>query len=147
MAKDAILANVAGVSPCQVMAEQIFILADHDRTGSYEVFVHEAAAGAGPPPHSHPWDEAFFILDGEVEFNFAGRSTKLAAGGFLHVPAEMVHAFRYASPTARILGITSRKGAAAMFTALDRECGAAPDMTKVIAVLTGHHVQIAAGPE
>jgi quercetin dioxygenase-like cupin family protein len=125
------------------MAERISVLADHDRTGSYEIFLHEASEGAGPPPHSHPWDEAFYVLDGEVDFDFAGRSRKLAAGGFLHVPAGTVHAFRYASPTARILGITSREGAVAMFSALDRECGAAPDMDKVVKVLSGHRVRLA----
>jgi hypothetical protein len=55
----------------------------------------------------------------------------------------MVHAFRYASPTARMLGITSGAGATAMFADLDRECGAVPDMGTVVDVLKRHHAELA----
>jgi quercetin dioxygenase-like cupin family protein len=143
MSKDLIIADSTTIIPRQVLAERITILADHSQTGSYEVYVHDASEGAGPPPHSHPWDEAFYVIHGEVDFDCGGTSKKVTAGGFVHVPAGMVHAFRYASPTARILGITSGEGAAAMFTAVDRECGPAPDMDKVVAVLTRHRLKLA----
>jgi len=146
MTKELIITDTNSIAPCQVLAERITILANHRQTGSYEVYVHDAAEGAGPPPHSHPWDEAFYVLDGEVDFECGGTRKKVMAGGFVHVPAGMVHAFRYASPTARILGITSGEGASAMFTDVDRECGTAPDMSKVIAVLNRHHVEVASEP-
>jgi quercetin dioxygenase-like cupin family protein len=143
MNKDAIITDITSIVPCQVLAERITILADYSQTGSYEVFVHDAPEGSGPPPHSHPWDEAFYVIEGEVDFDFGGSLKKVKTGGFVHVPGGMVHAFRYASATARILAITSGKGAAAMFTAVDRECGAAPDISKVVAVLDRHHVTVA----
>jgi hypothetical protein len=33
-----------------------------------------------------------------------------------------------------------------MFTDVDRECGTAPDMSKVVAVLNRHHVKVASQP-
>jgi hypothetical protein len=81
-----------------------------------------------------------------VDFDCGGTKRKVATGGFVHVPAGMVHAFRYASPTARILGVTSGAGASAMFTAVDRECGAGPDMNKVVAVLNRHQLRLADQP-
>jgi quercetin dioxygenase-like cupin family protein len=146
MTKHLIVTNSSSIAPCQVLAERITPLAEHDQTGSYEVYVHDAKEGAGPPPHSHPWDEAFYVVEGVVEFECAGTRRSLAAGGFVHVPAGMVHSFRYASPTARILGVTSGAGACAMFADVDRECGEAPDMQRIAAVLGRHHVDLAVQP-
>jgi hypothetical protein len=42
-----------------------------------------------------------------------------------------------------MVGITSGEGSAAMFTAVDRECGAAPAMDKLVAVLNRHHLELA----
>jgi quercetin dioxygenase-like cupin family protein len=146
MKKDPIILDGNTLVPRQVLAERITILADHSQTGSYEVTIHDGAEGAGPPPHFHPWDEAFYVMDGEVDFQCGDTSKKLTAGGFIHVPGGTVHAFRYATPTARMVGITSGEGSATMFTALDRECGATPDMDKLVAVLNHHHLQLAGQP-
>jgi len=143
MQRNHIITNSAAIVPKQVLAEKITILADNSQTGSYEVYVHDAPQDAGPPPHSHPWDEAFYVTEGEVEFTCGGANTMVTKGGFVHVPAGTIHCFRYASPTAQILGITSGKGAAKMFSALDRECGSSPDMGQVLAVLGSHDVSVA----
>ena len=58
--------------PLNVVGEHITVLASGDQTGSYEVFHQEGAEGSGPPPHSHPWDEAFYIVRGEVAGTPAG---------------------------------------------------------------------------
>jgi quercetin dioxygenase-like cupin family protein len=146
LTKEPIVADGATIAPLQVFAERITILADHDRTGSYEVYVHDASEGAGPPPHFHVWDEAFYVIDGEIDFEVGGTSKRVKAGGFVHVPAGMVHAFRYASPTARMLGITSGAGATAMFADFDRECGADIDLDKVVDVLKRHRAELATQP-
>ncbi len=143
MIKDPIIADSTTIAPRQVLAERITILADHSQTGSYEVTLHDGPEGAGPVPHFHPWDEAFYVIEGEVDFHCGGTSKKLTAGGFIHVPGGTVHAFRYVSPTARMVGITSGEGSAAMFTAVDRECGAAPDMDQLVAVLNRHRLELA----
>ncbi len=143
MSRNPIVTDRSRIVPKRVLAENITILADHGQTGSYEVYIHDASEGAGPPPHSHPWDEAFYVINGEVEFRFGDSFKKVAAGGFVHIPAGTVHSFRYVSPTAQILGITSGNGAAAMFTAVDQECGEAPEIDKVVAVVSRHQVTLA----
>jgi quercetin dioxygenase-like cupin family protein len=143
MPRDLIITNVAKIVPKRVCGEKITILADHSQTGSYEIYRHDAPEGAGPPPHSHQWDEAFYVVQGVVEFNCGGVESIVTAGGFVHVPGGTVHSFRYASPTAQILGVTSEKGAATMFSAVDRECGEAPEIEKVLRVLGRNHVSVA----
>ncbi len=147
MTRNLIVSDGAGTASCQVLGERITILANHGQTGSYEVYLHDAPQGVGPPPHFHPWDEAFYVIDGAVDFDCAGTLKKVTAGGFVHVPAGMVHSFRYASPTARVLGITSGAGASELFAAIDRECpGATPDMGKLMGVLSGHQVGLGEQP-
>ena len=146
MKRNVIITDSAHITPRQVFGEKITILANHSQTGSYEVYVHDAPEGVGPPPHSHPWDEAFYVVDGAVDFVCGDVAKTVETGGFVHVPAGTIHTFRYASPTARVLGITSGDGAADMFTAVDRECGATPDIDKAIAVLKRHDVEVAIEP-
>lgn len=143
MKRDVIITNRAQIAPLQVFGEEITILASHGQTGSYEVYLHDAPQGVGPPHHSHPWDEAFYVIDGSVDFVCGDVAKTVNAGGFVHVPAGTVHTFRYASSTARVLGLTSGNGAATMFAAVDRECSANPDLNKAIAVLKRHDVDVA----
>ena len=55
-------------APLKVVGEEITILANGAQTGSYELFRQAGPEGTGPPPHSHPWDEAFYVIEGEVAF-------------------------------------------------------------------------------
>ena len=50
--------------------------------------------GRKPPPHIHTnCEEAFFVLDGEIEF-FLGDKTVLGRSGcFVHVPGGVSHTF------------------------------------------------------
>jgi quercetin dioxygenase-like cupin family protein len=55
-----------------VVGEQITVLADGAATGSYEIFRQAGPEGSGPPPHSHPWDEAFYVIAGQITFGVDG---------------------------------------------------------------------------
>ena len=142
MKRQVIITHSAQITPREVFGEKITILANHTQTGSYEVYVHDAPEGVGPPMHKHPWDEAFYVVNGAVDFVCDGVAKSVEAGGFVHVPSGTLHTFRYASTTARVLGITSGNGAANMFTAVDSECGTTPDLVKAVAVLKRHEVEV-----
>jgi hypothetical protein len=45
--------------PLNVVGEHITVLASAAQPGSYEIFFQAGPEGSGPPPHNHPWDEAF----------------------------------------------------------------------------------------
>ncbi len=47
--------------PLNVVGEHITVLAGGAATGGYEIFLQEGPAGSGPIPHTHPWDETFFV--------------------------------------------------------------------------------------
>jgi mannose-6-phosphate isomerase-like protein (cupin superfamily) len=137
-----IIGDSAVITPRDVLAEKITILLDHSQTGSYEIYLHDAPEDVGPPPHSHPWDEAFYVIRGQVHFMCGDVAKTMGPGGFVHVPAGTVHSFRYGT-CAQILGVTSTAGAATMFTAVDRECSGPPDFAKIAAVLNSCQVTLA----
>ena len=143
MTPELIVTNTADIDPKLVCGERISILADASQTGSYEIYLHDAPEGAGPPPHSHPWDEAFYVIDGVVDFSVGEQRFSITAGGFVHVPRGTIHAFRYASATAKILGVTSNGGAANMFTAVDSECGPTPKVEQLVSILARNQVTVA----
>ena len=54
--------------PLKVVGEEITVLASGAQTSSYEIFRQAGPEGSGPPPHSHPWDESFYVLEGDIAF-------------------------------------------------------------------------------
>ena len=53
-------------APLNVVGEKITVLASGAQTGSYEIFRQAGPEGSGPPPHSHPWDESFYVVKGDI---------------------------------------------------------------------------------
>lgn len=111
----------------QVLADRVRVLAAADHTGSrYEVFELSGPEGSGPPPHAHPWDESYFVLDGEVDVTIGERLHRARVGDFLLAPGGTVHAFRIVGGPARFLVLTTGAGAGHFFRAMDREIGFPP---------------------
>jgi quercetin dioxygenase-like cupin family protein len=55
---------------------------------------HVPAGGRRPPAHVHPDRvEAFWVLDGEAEFELDGESATATAGSFVLVPGGVAHTF------------------------------------------------------
>lgn len=85
-------------------------LATGESTGGVFALVDERAVhGESVPLHRHPEDmEAFYVVEGEVEFFVDDRPGVVAGpGSFAHVPAGAVHGFRVASESARYLILTT----------------------------------------
>ena len=57
-------------------------LVSADQSDDYEFGVISGQDGHGPPPHSHPWDETYFVLRGEVVFG-VGRDEQVCSAGAL----------------------------------------------------------------
>jgi quercetin dioxygenase-like cupin family protein len=78
--------------------------------------------GAAPPLHSHPQDETFYVLEGDVtvwlvEPELAGeeswvttRGRRCGPGAVAFAPAGAPHTFRVESDTARMLFISTPAG-------------------------------------
>lgn len=78
-----------------------------DTQGEYAMFEMIDYADTGAPLHSHPWEETFYILEGEIEMQMEGSKQVVSAGSVIHLPKDTVHAFKICSPVARALIIMS----------------------------------------
>jgi quercetin dioxygenase-like cupin family protein len=126
-----------------VVGEQISVLASGDQTGSYEVFHQSGSEGRGPPPHSHPWDEAFYVMRGEIAFGVGDREALARPGTFVHVPAGTMHWFRFGAGGGEMVSLTSREGAAKMFTEFNSEIAPdTPDLAKLVEIAGRHGAKI-----
>ena len=131
--------------PLEVVGEQITVLASGAETGSYEIFRQAGPEGSGPPPHSHPWDEAFYVTRGSIAFGIDEKEIVAAAGTLVHLPAGTTHWFRFGAGGGEMISVTSREGASHLFTDIDREVSAAsPDIDRLVEVAGRHGLTVAA---
>lgn len=78
-----------------VLGDAVSVKATAAQTnGQITVFITHTSPGGGPPLHLHTFeDELFFILEGEYQFQVAGRRIKAPAGSFLYAPKGVPHTF------------------------------------------------------
>lgn len=131
-------------APLKVVGEEITVLASAGQTGSYEIFRQTGPEGSGPPPHSHPWDEAFYVIEGQVHFSVGDEQDLIARSGTLvHVPGGSTHWFRFGPGGGGMISITSRAGASAFFTQVDAEVSPTnPDLGALIGIATAHGLDV-----
>ena len=128
-----------------VLGIRVTVLASNKATLGYEITRQQGEKGMGPPPHSHEWDESFYIVAGEVEFTCDGKTTICSPGTLVHIPAGTVHSFRYLADSCDVLEVTGQGGTATqMFTAVSRESASGlPEMPKLLDVLKQNGVTVA----
>src|SRR5919106_816694 len=80
--------------------------------GEYSLYELTVPPQLGAPPHIHHREtEAYYVLDGEVEFLKGEDTVRAGVGQFVHVPRGVVHAFTNAGQEpARFLGIVTPGG-------------------------------------
>ena len=72
------------------------VLLEPGRAPGFAVFVNNFPGfGGGPPAHHHnSYDEAFYVLNGEMEFRVNDVTERVPAGSLAFVPRGSTHAFR-----------------------------------------------------
>ncbi len=86
------------------------LLLEPGRAQGFAVFVNNfPALGNGPPAHHHnAYDEAFYVLAGEMEFCVNDQTATVAAGAMAFIPRGATHAFcNRSTEPARMLVITT----------------------------------------
>ena len=63
-----------------------------------------------PPLHTHPQDESYVVLEGELTVQAGGQRFELAPGAAAVVPMGVAHTFRVDSNTARVLVLSTPAG-------------------------------------
>jgi quercetin dioxygenase-like cupin family protein len=105
-----------------------------------EIFDTKGPADAGPPPHTHAWEEIYVVLAGELDVTVAGKTTRLVPGGFAHVPANTPHGYRNVTD-AHFLTIVTKGNAAKFFKKVSTEVEMnPPDIAGVLRVGADHGI-------
>jgi len=129
-----------------VVGEVIHVLADGSQTHGPEVFDQQGPEGSGPPPHTHPWDEAYFMLEGAMDVQIGDRTVVLERGDFVFIPGGTVHCFRYRPGGGRFLSFNSCAGAAKFFREIDHALpDGRVDLDTIVPIAVANHV-VPAGP-
>jgi quercetin dioxygenase-like cupin family protein len=111
----------------QVVGDRLRVIVEGADSGNmFELFQVEGDIGSGPPPHAHPWVEAYFILKGSLILEIGAERTIGEAGTSAVVPAGEVHRFEVASPSATFIVATSGGKASAFFRDLSTNAPGAP---------------------
>lgn len=127
-----------------VLGAQVRFLCPADATGrAWSLMEAVLPLHAGPPAHEHPWDEAYYVVEGEVRFTVDGKVQTVKAGDFIYAPGGTVHAFQGASEQpARMLVFDAPGHAEQFFRDVDREVRRIPDdLAKVPEIGARHRLR------
>lgn len=147
MSKEAvILKNGEGESMSVLGAGVRFLLQAEKTERSFSLMEVELPRDQGPPPHDHPWDEAYYVLDGEVWFMVNDREQVFTTGDFIYAPGGTLHSFRGAcDKPARVLVMDAPATAEGFFREANREIVNMPeDFAKIPAIGLKHGMRFQA---
>jgi len=127
--------------PLKVLGMPLTMLCEAKETGgAWSLFEEEVPLGMGPPPHHHDWDEAYYILDGEVDFHIDGEQVRSSRGDFNYLPRNTVHGFKGASEApARVLIFAAPAHGTEFFRELNDEIRTLPDDASKIPAIGERH--------
>jgi quercetin dioxygenase-like cupin family protein len=108
--------------------------------GAYSLHERNAPRGAASVPHIHSRvSEAFYVLEGEFQFELDGRPFAAGPGDYIHAPAGASHAWRVtSSEVARALVLFAPSVPLAFFEEIDAVMnetpGERPDLSRLAAI-------------
>ena len=121
-----------------VLTDLITLLVPAKATaGRYSIWEDIVPPLAGPPPHSHPDEEIFYVVDGSFEFMLHDPANPIPAttGAVIKIPGNALHTFRNIGTTAGKLLTCAMPGKLEdYFRAVGKPVRSAhdiPDLTKV----------------
>jgi quercetin dioxygenase-like cupin family protein len=128
----------------RVTGANLKFLCTAEQTGhAWSLMEVELPKESGPPPHHHPWDEAYYVVEGEVRFSLADKEQLVRSGEFVYAPGGTVHGFQGVSEKpARMIIFDAPAHAEAFFKEVDREVKNYPaDMAKMPAIGARHAIE------
>jgi quercetin dioxygenase-like cupin family protein len=78
--------------------------------GRYTLMELLSPRHASPPVHTHPQDESYIVLEGQLTIKAGNDRFELGAGAAAAVPMGVPHTFRVDSDTARVLVLSTPAG-------------------------------------
>ena len=144
MSKQASVVKHGRAEELRVMGAAVRFFCGAQSTGkAWSLMEVEVPERTGPPPHEHPWDEAYYVVAGEMRFHIDGREQLVSAGDFIFAPGGTVHGFQGASKEpARVIIFDAPAHAEAFFREMHQEVKEMPrDMPKVLAIGERHEIR------
>ena len=135
--------------PLNVLGMPLTMLCEaSETTGNWSLFEEEVPLGMGPPVHRHEWDEAYYILDGEIDFTIDGQTVTWRRGDFNHLPRGTIHGFKGASEApARVLIFASPAHGSEFFKEISEEVRFEPeDLAKIPEIGRRHGIEFMSPP-
>ena len=126
----------------QILAEVGWVkLSGGETGGAYAIMEGQTPPGAGPPPHRHlREDEAFYILEGEYEFNVGGQKIHAPSGTFVFGPRGLAHSFKNIGTTpARMLIVTQPAGIEKFFEEVSQLASSGPPEPSQLRALAANY--------
>ena len=143
MGKQLVIVKSGAGENLTVMGAGVKFLCTADKTDkAWSLMEAALPRDAGPPPHFHPWDEAYYVIEGRVRFTIEGKDELVGAGDFLYAPGGTVHGFSGASEqSARVLIFDAPAHAESFFRDVDREVKGPDDMAKLPHIGKRHDIE------
>ena len=125
-----------------------FLCDGKDTRGAWSLMEEEIAFGQGPAAHRHDWDEAYYVIDGALDFEIDGEAARLHARDFAYLPRNIVHAFKGASQSpAHVLIFAAPAHSSEFFEDVNREVVTVPDdLAKIPAIGQRHGIEFMPAP-
>ena len=125
----AIIVRAGQRAPLNVLGMPLTMLCEATETnGNWSLFEEQVPRGMGPPPHRHDWDEAYYILEGQISFVIDGESVTSRSGDFNYLPRGTIHGFKGASESpARVLIFAAPAHGSEFFHELNEQVRKMPD--------------------
>ena len=95
-----------------VLGNRITVIGSPESDSSFAIMTEEVPPLGGPPLHSHPDEEIFYVLEGDFEFILSdvNHPFKALPGSLVHVPSEVVHTYKNTGKTKGKLLVTLLPG-------------------------------------
>ena len=73
-----------------------FLVTGKETNERYFIYEDLVPPGGGPPPHTHPDEEVFYIIEGDFEFilHDVTKPFRVPAGQIVRIPGDAVHTFK-----------------------------------------------------
>src|SRR5579871_2184636 len=81
MAKQTLIVKQGQAQALTVLGTEVRFLCDADATDhAWSLMELVVPRDAGPPPHEHNWDEAYYVTEGCIQFSIGARSVLATTG-------------------------------------------------------------------
>jgi len=147
MSKEAVITKKGEGEVLSVLGAGVRFLCEAAKTDrSFSLMEVTLPKDQGPPRHDHPWDEAYYVVEGDVRFQLGDDERVFSTGDFIYAPGGMVHGFQGAGERpARVLVFDAPATAEGFFREASREVKNIPDdLVKIPEIGLRHNLRFQA---